>query len=109
MRNPSDERPVTKVVLTAKKFVVFLGILCLVGGFILCVTEDIAAGIGVILSGIGCFLVGGLIAGFAAITQAALVYIERETEQWKQEQERAEAEKAQAEDDVIDYLIDMVE
>ena len=95
MRNPSDERPVTKVVLTAKKFVVFLGILCLVGGFILCVTEDIAAGIGVILSGVGCFLVGGLIAGFAAITQAAEVYIEKETEQWEQEQARAKAEKEQ--------------
>ena len=95
MRNPSDERPVTKVVLTAKKFVVFLGILCLFGGFILCVTEDIAAGIGVILSGVGCFLVGGLIAGFAAITQAAEVYIEKETEQWEQEQARAKAEKEQ--------------
>ena len=95
MKNPSDERPVTKVVLTAKKFVVFLGILCLVGGFILCVTEDIAAGIGVILSGVGCFLVGGLIAGFAAITQAAEVYIEKETEQWEQEQARAKAEKEQ--------------
>ena len=101
MKNPSNERPVTNVVLTAKKFVVFLGILCLFGGFILCVTGEVAAGIGVILSGVGCFLVGGFIAGFAAITQAALVYIEKETEQWEQEQARAKAEQEQVNEEEI--------
>lgn len=95
MKNPSDERPVTKVVLTAKKFIVVLGILCLVGGFILCVNDGVLVGLGVILTGVCLFLIGGFIAGFAAITQAALIYIEKETEQWEQEQARAKAELEQ--------------
>ena len=65
MKNPSDERPVTKVVLTAKKFIVVLGILCLVGGFILCVNEGVLVGLGAILTGVCLFLIGGFIAGYA--------------------------------------------
>lgn len=101
MKNPSNERPVTNVVMTAKKFVVVIGILCLVGGFIICTAGEIAAGIGVILLGILYFLVGGFIAGFAAITQAALIYLEKETEQWEQEQARAKAEQEQINEEEI--------
>lgn len=98
MKNPSKERPVTNVVLTAKKFVVFIGVLLLPAAVSVALSgpiEALFAGIGIALLGIFFFIFGGLIAGLAKITQAAEVYIEKETEQWEQEQARAKAEKEQ--------------
>ena len=111
MKNPSHERPVTNVVLAAKKFVIFFGVLLLPAAVSVALSgpiEALFAGIGIAFLGVFLFIVGGLIAGLAKITQAAEVYIEKEIEQWEQEQARAKAEQEQAEDEVIDYLVDMV-
>lgn len=95
MKNPSDPRPLAQVVNTSKKFIVTLGVLTLFGGGIALIMGEPSLGIIGIAAGISLFLTGGIVAGISAITQAAEVYIEKETEQWEQEQARAKAEKEQ--------------
>lgn len=104
MKNPSYERPVTKVVIAAKKFVIIIGVLLLPAAVFVALSGPIEAlfiGIGIALFSVFLFIVGGFIAGFAAITQAALIYIEKETEQWEQEQARALAEQEQVNEEEI--------
>ena len=108
MKNPSKPRPLAQVVNSSKKFIVALGVLALVGGAITIVSGEIAAGVGIVIGAVWLFITGGIVAGLSVITQAAEVYIEKEIEQWEQEQARAKAEQEQAEDEVIDYLVDMV-
>lgn len=94
----------TKVVIAAKKFVIIIGVLLLPAAVFVALSGPIEAlfiGIGIALFSVFLFIVGGFIAGFAAITQAALIYIEKETEQWEQEQARALAEQEQVNEEEI--------
>ena len=101
MKNPTKPKPVTQVVNTSKKFIVFLGVLSLVGGGIALIMGEPNLGISGIIAGIFLFLTGGIVAGLAEITQAAAIYIEKETEKWIEGKAKEKAEQEQVNESEI--------
>lgn len=72
MENKVNYKPANRV-RTTKTIVIIFGVLVLIGAFVMAM-ESIDGWTGAIVLGIACFLLGGLLEGFAEIVDAACNY-----------------------------------